>query len=119
MREIKFRFFDTQHKMMLNDLDVADLTINQSLKDDDDWKIMQFTGLKDRNGIEIYEGDILHFINCFMDVNENVEVIFENAMFKFVTKTEKFVFGRSENYSLEVIGNIYENKELLQKMKDV
>lgn len=78
-----------------------------------DLKIMQCTGLKDKNGKEIYEGDIL-----FASFREEYpKVVFENGSFRaecdeYSLKLEDFadVF--------EVVGNIYENPELLGDKND-
>lgn len=75
-----------------------------------DLKIMQYTGLKDKNGKEIYEGDILS------DGNDEkpYKVVFENGSFR----------AEADGYSLdledyddicEVVGNIYENPELIEE----
>ena len=74
-----------------------------------DAKLMQFTGLKDKNGKEIYEGDIVENY-AFRDV-----VVFENGMFT-TKRSNRGIFGIKQalavNDFLEVIGNIYENPEL-------
>ena len=69
---------------------------------------MQYTGLKDKNGKEIYEGDILLTNNQ----TYNYEVKFEDCSFGVQTKHYGFInlIGCGE---LEIIGNIYENPELL------
>jgi len=78
--------------------------------------LMQFTGLKDKNGKEIYEGDIVK------DENNIREVIFHipdgvNNIYGFtqrdIKKNEWVGFNKIEN-DFEIIGNIYENPELLK-----
>ena len=133
MREIKFRFYDKENKKMLNDLDVFELTVNQSLKSDDELAVMQFTGLKDRNGVEIYEGDIVRWgmngqelsgvryavVNMFPSLSFDL-IFYENEETKerkkgsFSFKYDSFIYTNTENY-LEVVANIYENKELLNE----
>jgi len=77
--------------------------------------LMQYTGLKDKNGKEIYEGDILHVF--LMDSPpEKHQVIWdkERAGFKLQDRiAERYGFYAS-NLKCEVIGNIYENPELLE-----
>lgn len=78
--------------------------------------LMQYTGLKDKNGIEIYEGDIIK-------VNDNDGVIFEVAgvIASIIFERGAFRFECYEGFKkvlddgdcLEVIGNIYENPDLL------
>ena len=81
----------------------------------------QYTGLLDKNGKEIYEGDILR---CFSKTDKaEMVVIFEDGEFRMVL-TEKyhayttgFGFYAIRNFDKEVIGNIHDNPELLEVEK--
>jgi len=75
------------------------------------YPIMQYTGLKDKNGVEIYEGDIIHSGGL------NYELIRENGKACELHNSKdkyspRFMFNCLN--SIEVIGNIYQNKELLK-----
>lgn len=123
-REIKFRIFSEMftEKRMFYDVETV-------LKDDgrwwlcnaktrmfqstsDRWKLMQFTGLLDKNKIEIWEGDIIGQRGM-----KNMTIIFENGSFKLKEDTQKAVWLKNLNEVhlpyIEVIGNVYENAELL------
>ena len=74
--------------------------------------LMQYTGLKDKNGKEIYEGDIVRD-----NVNEmNRTVFFDDGVFCFNDGTALRMFVNDpRGNKLDVIGNIYETPELLEK----
>lgn len=79
----------------------------------DDVVLMQYTGLKDKNGKEIYEGDIV----VFYDVNKYVVKYDEdNTEFNCGDSYDKPIVRQCEE-GLEVIGNIYENPNLLKEEK--
>jgi uncharacterized phage protein (TIGR01671 family) len=73
-------------------------------------KLRQYTGLRDKNGKEIYEGDIVRYLNIINDSCTEV-IIWHQDIASFGTKTKS---GLDCMYACEVIGNIYENPELLQ-----
>lgn len=119
MREIKFRAWLKDKKRMVNVVEI-DFIGDQIvwLEDDDYMKsqlanyevfddivLMQFTGLKDNNGVDIYGGYI-----GWDKYNESTGVVmFDEGKFKFVW--ENIVDDLSEVHSdIEIIGNIHENK---------
>lgn len=111
MREIKFRYWNTIIGQMANNPKMPykeDWTIKQ-LFSDRGWVWMQYTGLIDMNKTEVYEGDILKITNPFTrrSVLKEVHWNGETARFNGIPTSLTNVF--------EVIGNIYENPELVAR----
>ena len=87
----------------------------------DDVELILSTGLKDKNGKEIFEGDIVQYQNTKVPSADSKGVIryFDNwAMFGIDIEHNEpravFFNGLADHISLEVVGNIYENPELLE-----
>jgi len=131
MREIKFRAWDKDRKKMLyhiNDLfdgfmhwkdqkiDLVDCVEQGTHTEYRHPILLQYTGLKDKNGKEIYEGDVIEtngIENC-----EKALIIFHDGV--FVADFEEFDFIGWEHLNgldMTVIGNIYENPELKENVK--
>ena len=122
MREIKFRAWHKEEKIMgeVLGIDILHKEIffsNENVdcyehKDVKDIELMEYTELKDKNNKEIYEGDIvtLH--------NGKYKVIFNTEEARFVLRDDEFEmnipFTNNNNKRMEVIGNIYENSELME-----
>ena len=125
MRKIKFRAWDKLNNRMIVAMD--DLKLNMSAFTGDmvdDYILMQYTGLKDKNSKEIYEGDILYSKTELTEIltgkktgrfKEKYEAVFyEDGCYKTkstIIKLSQSITGKFN----EVVGNIYENKELLDE----
>ena len=114
MRELKFRAWNEwadRKEMIYFSIDEPKAIENTA------WnaEIMQYTGLKDKNGKEIYEGDILLY-----DSGSKTSVFYKNGAFvRSYGNSNMYLLYDSfiEDgclYNYEVIGNIYENPELLE-----
>ena len=147
MREIKFRVWDKELNIMLTHDSYSDIVISKDYEgvadeifslDDfntseigrfyegleyiteaDRLDVMQFTGLHDRNGKEIYEGDIVTYIDYdgnyeYSYTNKGVVEYDESGAFYYFTNRYEIGMLDMDYSQIEVIGNIHENPELLQ-----
>lgn len=119
MREIKFRAWCKFENKMYNKFYIEDhmkFAFMDELIDSakERYEIMQFTGLKDVNGVEIYESDVVE------DYNRNLFTVEYNMFCSFMLyplkNREKFL-AIYPAIELKVIGNIHKNPELLLEEK--
>lgn len=139
-REIKFRAFDYFNEVMIYDSDDESdfkfyngkcivkyvteqhtvengIDIDRPIWNQVDGTVMQYTGLKDKNGKEIYEGDICKFNHYSKDRIEAVYFISGGFTFgSYIDLRHSQIDQYKEvRDSIEIIGNIYENPELINK----
>lgn len=146
MRDIKFRAWDIKHNVMVGVYLVeflqggtkiqapghtigGDISVWARVEDEFKEKnkeaaiLMQFTGLKDKNGKEIFEGDIIEFEDWSMDTDgdsteylETGEVFWDEEEMAYGVSNRSYValedLWRGE---ISIIGNIYENPDLLKR----
>ena len=130
MRKLKFRAWLKEEKKMVNveTMDFTDKSIQYLKKNEfinayllrrmifDDIELMQYTGVKDKNDKEIYEGDILFF----RDENMKCVVVWQDTAFiiksiEIRKYSEKMYWIDDAEICCEIVGNIYENKNLLEE----
>ena len=119
-REIKFRAWDKGKKRMTYSDDEG-VSVGGLLTGYEDYPeevtLMQYTGLKDKNGKEIYEGDIVAFWKEYPLVvsfnDDNYGGVWGWNLLQADGTAECYYYGLSPNENYEVIGNIYENPELV------
>jgi len=115
-REIKFKFWNNETKTMSCSWSIWDLEYEWFPEEYnyENWKVLQFTGLKDKNWKEIYEGDVIEFNEEEWGNNTtNIHIV------EWDEDEAQFSMGwwcqKSDCEFRTVIWNIYENPELLNK----
>lgn len=138
MREIKFRAWDKCNEKMVESRNILNIYMsrlnqepylivylkkwmneNREIKESDksytnEFKLMQYTGLQDKNGERIFEGDVLLSVDEELG-NMYAEVVFEKGA--FLIKEPGYdaeLFLGEELGDFEIVGNVFENKELLE-----
>lgn len=141
-RDFKFKIWDLKEKRFIinkeDDIGLRDIqgitdnSIKESLNIQIDWEngsfkidnpnylLLQYTGLKDKNGREIYEGDIL---NCFFseDVSFKTTVIYTGdkyygfSMFDFDYNV--IPLKNQENVTIEIIGSVCKDEDFFEKIR--
>ena len=120
MREIKFRAYEKDESIEFTLKEAIFRSYPDPFIESVDSPIVQYTGLKDKYGKEIYEGDIVRVDNDWdkygMTAGESYEIYFNEGGFRLKAKYNKNARGYwlEDNNEFEIIGNIFENKNLLK-----
>ena len=134
MREIKFRAWDKEKKEMIYDNNLAGMpnmmTFNGWVYKNgklQPYIMLQYSGLKDKNGKEIYEGDIIHFFHLGTKRIGIIKYADKWASFYIGTKNKYkiniavtsvhswYYREEDENTLVEIIGNIWESKTIAKE----
>lgn len=110
-REIKFRAWLTGPGRMIKWVELQkDYGVRQAFQFD---TLMQYTGLKDKNGREIYEGDVIWYGLNITGGKYMGKVVFDEAGFNLKSPLSSELLPLYGADEIKVIGNIYENGDLL------
>ena len=107
---MKIRVFDKRYHTYLSPIKVGNMlwdALNSK-----DYQVEQFTGLQDNNGVDIYVGDIVYYERD----EENFEIGYDDTIgaISICNGDVCYTFDNLYGKDLEIIGNINENKELLE-----
>lgn len=129
MRDIKFRAWDKNKKVMLADYSSLGFTVEimdgdfivrngeiaTELGGKERFSLMQYTGLKDKTGKEIYEGDIVNTFEKGRATGFGVVVYRDGGFQVYDDRDTMRDANNGHESSVEVIGNVYENSELINQ----